>query len=137
MTTQNGFHIVRKSDNFELSRWSVIPARVEVMDGSVVVRVDGAAAGWNGGQYQIIATSWIVPDPAPVTTITWSTFVSRFTDTEYASLQKTINNQVTNGNGALARYLALAAVNGVDMSNPQTMTYKSQIVTAGLPTSPP
>ena len=58
--------------------------------------------------------------------------VSRFTDTEWAATQKTVNNQVTAGNGALARWLTLAVINGIDMTAAQTATYKGQLVSAGI-----
>lgn len=71
--------------------------------------------------------------PAPVLTfVSWNTLVSRFTDTEWAGVQKAINNQVTTGNGGLARWIALSTVNGVDVTASQTLTYKAQLVTASI-----
>lgn len=72
------------------------------------------------------------PPPPPVTVVSWSIFVGRFTDTEWAGVQKAINNQVTAGNGALARWVAMAVANGVDMAATQTATYKGQLVTAAI-----
>lgn len=128
----NGFHLVRKSDSAELVRWVDIPARIEVFDAETTIRVDAARVGWDNGSYAVLATNWSVADPLPQTAASWFTFVGRFADSEWAGVQKAINNQVTAGNGALARWIALSTVNGVDMSSAQTATYKAQLVSAAI-----
>ena len=106
---------------------------VERWHDTVVGAVPGTSITLDGTK--IVVTETVLPPPPPPpqsTVIPWTFLLSEFTDLEWANIQKAINTQVSAGNGALARWVALSMMNGVDMANPQTLTYKGQLVAANI-----
>lgn len=110
------------------------PSPYATVTGEVSIAYDSSVP--NQLKLNVTRTYQDNPAPPPSPVITWTTFVARFTDVEWAGVKKAVTSQENTGNGALSRWIALATFQGIDVTAAQTLTYKAQLVSAGILTQP-